>query len=330
MRVTRALAALCAGVCWVGCGGGDEPAAPAAAASPAGEQAQANPNNRPPVIEAVTLSPSRPRPGQSVRAQVVARDEEDDTLSYRYEWRVAGSPAGTDAAELHVEAVPRESSIEVTVVARDSDGGESDPATGYARVGNLPPTIVNVLMMPEGLVTAGNDVTATPKATDPEGDEIQYRYRWTLNGETLPNEGPKLPAKLLKRGDKVVLEVWASDGYEETEPLQSAPIEVVNASPRVTSTPGPIGADGVFRYTMRADDPDGDKSFRYRLVKGPQGMSVGFDDGLVEWTPGADATGNHEVEIAVEDLFGAATAQKFTLQIAFVTEPAPAAQAPAE
>ena len=327
MRVTRALAALCAGVCWLACGGGDEPAAPADTGAATGEQAQADPNNRPPVIQELALSPSRPRPGQTVTAQVAASDPEGEPLSYDFEWRVAGSKAGGNAPELHVESVPRESSIEVSVTARDPQGAASDPATAYARVGNLPPSIVNVLMQPVGLVTAGNDVTATPKATDPEGDELEYRYRWTLNGETLSVEGPTLPAKLLKRGDKVVLEVWANDGNDETEVLQSAPIEVANAAPRITSTPGAFGADGVFRYTVRADDPDGDKSFRYRLVKGPEGMSVGFDDGQVEWAPPVNAAGNHEVEVSVEDLYGAATTQKFALQFAFTTEPAPAAAA---
>jgi hypothetical protein len=331
MRVTRALAALCAGVgcaCWLACGG-DEPAAPAdGAANPAG--AQANPNNRRPVIDELHLSPSQPRPGQTVTAQIVASDPEGDTLSFDYEWRVGGVAVGVNGPELHAEG-PRETSIELTVIAHDTQGGDSDPATAYARVGNLPPVILDVWMQPTGqLVTAGHDVTATPRATDPEGDELEFRYRWTLNGETVPVDGPTLPAKLLKRGDKVVLEVWASDGDLETEPLESKPIEVTNAAPKVTSTPGAIGPDGVFRYTMRSEDPDGDKSFRYRMVKGPDGMTVGFNDGQVQWTPPPDAAGTHDVEISVEDLFGASSSQKFAIQLSYVTEPAPAAQAEAK
>jgi hypothetical protein len=327
MRVTRALAALCAGVgcaCWLACGG-DEPAAPAdGGATPAA--AQANPDNRPPVIDEVSLTPSRPRPGQTVTAQVVASDPEGETLAFDYKWRLGGADAG-NAPELHAEG-PRETSIELTVVARDSQGAESDPATAYARIGNLPPTIVDVWMQPVGnLVTAGNDVTATPRAVDPENDELEFRYRWTLNGETVPVDGPTLPAKLLNRGDKIVLEVWASDGDEESEPLESKPIEVTNAAPHVTSTPGAIAPDGVFRYTVRAEDPDGDKTFRYRLVKGPAGMTIGFADGQVEWTPPPDAAGNHDVEISVEDSFGASSSQKFAIQLAYVTEQAPAAQA---
>lgn len=326
MRVSRALAALCAGVSWIGCGGADEAAVPADAAGAQAAAAQPNANNQPPVIQEVKLTPAKPRPGESVSVKVSAQDPEGEPLSYEYRWRVAGTALDNKSSSYHVESVGRDSSIEVTVIAHDPQGGASEPMAATARVGNQSPQLLQVLLKPLGDVTSGNDITAEPRAIDAENDSIEYRYRWTLNGETLSIEDATLPAKLLKRGDKVVLEVWASDGLDETEPLESAPIEIHNGAPHILSSPGPIGPDGIFRYALRVEDPDGDKSFRYRLLKGPDGMSVGFDDGQVTWDPAGGSAGDHEVELAVEDLFGASTVQKFTLQVAFVTESAPVAK----
>lgn len=332
MRRIVAPAALCGWLLLQGCGG--EPAAPAAGQEVAEGAASAT-QNGPPVIEEVALEPARPRPGEMVTARVVAHDPEGDPFALDYAWRVSGRTvdAAAGSSSLHVEGVGRESAIEVTVVARDAHG-ESQPATAVARVGNLPPSIVTVGMQPEGHVSAGTDIVATPRATDPEGGEIEYHYHWTVNGQTVPVDGPTLPGNLFSRGDTVVLEVVASDGNEESEPVVSPPIPVGNAAPRVVSQPGQISADGIFHYALVAEDPDGDKTFRYRLLKGPRGMAIGFDDGKLEWEPPADAAGTHEVEIEVADLFGGKATYRFSLELSYESvkgqpaQPAAAAKEP--
>ena len=318
MRRVVAPAALCGWLLLQGCG--SEPAAPAAE-KPSGGGAASVSSNSPPVIEGVTLVPSRPRPGETVQAQVQAHDPDGDSMRFDYHWRAGGRslPEAEGKSALHVEKLPRESAIEVTVVAHDAHG-ESAPQTATARVGNLPPTIVTVGMQPEGKVSAGVDITATPRATDPDGGEIEYRYHWMVNGESVPVDGPTLSGDHFHRGDQIVLEVIASDGDSESEPVVSPPIPVVDAPPRVVSEPGPISADGIFRYTLKTEDPDGDTTFRYRLVKGPRGMTVGFDDGKVTWQPPTDAAGTHDVEIEVQDLFGGSSTYRFALQLSYQTQ----------
>jgi hypothetical protein len=278
------------------------------------------------VIDEVTLLPSRPRPGETVQVQVQAHDPDGDSLTFDYHWRASGRtlPEADGKSAIHVERLERQSAIEVTVVAHD-EHGESAPQTATARVGNLPPTILTVGMQPEGKVSAGVDITATPRATDPEGGEIEYHYHWMVNGESVPIEGATLPGDRFQRGDHIVLEVVASDGDADSEPVVSPPIPVVNAPPRVVSEPGQISADGIFRYALKTEDPDGDSTFRYRMVKGPRGMSVGFDDGKVKWEPPADAAGTHDVEIEVEDLFGGSSTYRFALQLSYQTQQAPVA-----
>jgi hypothetical protein len=313
-------AALCGLLLLQGCGG-EEPAGPAADAADS-RDAGSSALNSPPVIEEVRLEPSHPRPGETVTAQVIVNDPDGDPVTLAYSWRVAGRSveAPPERASIHVEGIGREEAIEVTVVARDAQG-ESQPETAIARVGNLPPTIIQVVLQPSGHVTAGNDVTASARASDPEGNEIEYRYHWSVNGRTVEVEGPTLAASNFKRGDTVSLQLIASDGDAESEPVESPAIPVVNAAPKITSQPGAIGADGVFRYNVQAEDPDGDSTLRYRLNEGPKGMTIGFDDGKLKWEPPLDAAGSHPVEIEVEDLFGGKGTQRFALELSYETQP---------
>jgi hypothetical protein len=320
MRRWVAPAALCGGLLLLGCGG--EPSEPAT-----GEESTAPASmNSPPVIEEVALEPSRPRPGETVQVRVNVSDPDGDPIRLDYEWRADGRTIERAAGQpsLHVENLPRESAIEVTVIAHDAQS-ESAPETAVARVGNLPPTIVAVGMQPTGPVSAGTAITATPRANDPEGKEVEYTYRWSVNGETRPIEGPTLPGDQFVRGDTIVLEVVASDGLAESEPVVSPPIPVVNAPPRIVSEPGQFSADGIFRYALKTEDPDGDTAFRYNLVQGPTGMTVGFDDGKLTWNPAADAAGSHDVEIEVQDRFGGKSAYRFSLTLSYESEKAPAA-----
>ena len=313
-------AALCAGLA-IACGGDPEPAPDAGYEQ--SESGASDPGNSAPVIESVRLEPAEPRPGERVTAYVEASDPEGDKVELDYQWRVGG----WEVDEAHgkqsmVVAGDREpgSWIEVTVVASD-DSSESPAMTASVPVGNMPPQISNIELSPFGKPSAGTDITANPKAVDPEGNDIEYRYAWRVNGSPVGEDGPTLSASKFKRGDRIEVEVVASDRTDESV-LATPPIEVVNAAPRIVSQPGPLGSDGVFRYKLQVEDPDGDALFRYRLVKGPDGMKVGFDDGQMTWQPPSDAPGSADVEIEVEDRFGGKAVHRFGLEYSFAPEKA--------
>ena len=288
--------------------GGDGPQSGAAG----GAGAEPGAGNLAPTVREVVLEPATPRLGERVTARAEVADPEGDPVSLEFRWRIAGRELDATGPSIAVAGARRGDSVVVTVVARDASG-ESAPETASARIGNLPPTLIRVDLTPPQ-IHAGADVLASPRATDPEGDEIEFDYRWWVNGREVDVREATLPAGHYARGDRIELEVGASDGYDDARPLRSAPIEVGNAPPRITSTPGPLGADGVMRYAVEAIDPDGDARLRYRLIEGPDGMTVGFADGKLEWKPGAKA-GRHPVAISVEDAAGAASVQRFVLDL---------------
>ena len=74
-------------------------------------------------------------------------------------------------------------------------------------------------------------------------------------------------------------------------------VGAVIAPPRIDSEPGAIAADGVFRYTPRVFDADGDRLFRYALLESPRGMRIDLVDGRIEWRPSAAQAGSHRVVV---------------------------------
>jgi hypothetical protein len=285
--------------------------------------------NQPPQIEALRLVPTAPSPGDRLSASVDASDPEGDRVELDYSWSVDGRRLPNErGASLHVEGLRKGARIEVAVVARDAEA-ESEPARLAVRVANQPPVLHDVILEPLAEVSVLNDVSARARSSDADGDAVQHRYTWRVNGERMDGdgEGEVLRTSHFARGDHIELTVVASDGEDESEPLQSAPIEVVNAGPRFRSKPGRIDEDGVFRYRAEVEDPDGDRLFRYRLVKGPRGMRLEPLEGRISWAPEPDQAGSHEVVMEAQDAQGAASTQTFQVQVDFQSEALPAAPA---
>ena len=270
--------------------------------------------NRPPVVESVRLDPASPKPGQHVRAIAQGSDPDGDPVEFKYLWRIGGSPLADTTSEVSVGAVAKGSPIEVTVVGNDGHL-ESQPFVARGIVANQPPELVAVQLQPPGDINAGSPIVANPQAMDADGDTLSYHYSWWVNGHAAGGDEASLDTSKLHRGDTVKVRVVANDGTDDSNAIESPPIRVANAPPKITSTPGGLDRDGVFRYAIQAIDPDGDLTLRYRLVKGPEGMTVDSMSGVVQWKPSATQTGKQPVEVAVDDLQGGTTSQRFELTV---------------
>ncbi len=284
--------------------GSDDPGAgdPApAAASPAA--AAADPDA--PQILRVHLTPSRPAPGQTISASVDAEDPNGDDLTLGYTWRVAGQPIAGGESEVIVPLTARKGET-ISVEVKASDGSSlSEPHRAETIIGNRPPAWVSLRLDRADEVPPGTSLTAVPEAEDPDGDPIEYRYTWYVNGSPSDASGPSFGTAGLRRGDEIYASVEVSDNdFELALEHQSPMVRVGNADPKFISAPGAFSPDGVFRYTLEARDPDGDRSLRFRLVSGPAGMHVGPILGQLEWRPEASQVGKHEVIVAATDSHG--------------------------
>jgi hypothetical protein len=190
---------------------------------------------------------------------------------------------------------------------------------------NRPPRLLALQVVPAEEVN-GRNVAVRTFGEDPDGDDIRYRYTWWVNGVEVQGEGPTLSTRGLSRGDTVRVRVVATDGHQESKPIEGPVLTVENGAPIILSKPTQPGPDGLFLYQVRAEDPDGERGLRYELARAPQGMTVSALGGLVRWRPRRDQLGVHPVEIVVEDGGGARATQSFELTLSPPEEsPPPAA-----
>ena len=127
----------------------------------------------------------------------------------------------------------------------------------------------------------------------------------------------------LAYGDVIQVVVTASDGRDDSRPMESVEVTVGSAHPEISSTPPGMDASGVFRYAVKATDPDGDRRLRYRLDEAPEGMQIDEIYGEIVWKPRMDQTGAHPIAVVVKDSTGLETTQRFQIQVS-TSEAAPA------
>jgi hypothetical protein len=297
------------------------------AAQAAPEAGEAEVGNRPPVIRRVELDPGEPAPGDRVRAVVDASDPDGDAVQLAYVWRFGGKTLRSDGASVEMPVGMRGARLEVRVTASDGHA-QSASMQAAASKANERPRLTEVMLEPDGEVPRGSPVVVSARAGDPDGDPVEFEYRWSVNGRWQRAGEREFSTEGLKRGDRIRARVVASDGERKSDPIESTEVMVANAAPRIVSLPPGQLADGEFEYQLEAEDPDGDRTLRFRLLEGPEGMAVDPIRGVVRWKPGAGQVGAHPVDLAVEDPMGATTAQRFEITVRETgTDAIPAARA---
>jgi len=275
-----ATAALVAGAS--ACGDSDEVAVAVPEVPTKVERKASTGTNHAPVIRSVRLEPAEPVEGDRIQAIVAVADQDGDPIEIGFEWHISGRPIPSGEASIELKGVTKRDRIEVAVKA--SDGKlQSATATAEARVQNRRPRVVGIAIRPQPEVLPGETLVATAQANDPDGDSIDYSYRWLVNGQLQMDTGDTFETDRLERGDEIQAVVVASDGSEDSDDLASVVVRVGNAYPEIVSVPEGTWTDEGFSYEVRARDPDNDGPLRYSIKKGPKGMRVDSVLGKVVW-----------------------------------------------
>ena len=230
-------------------------------------------NNHAPVFQSLSLTPSAPLTGDTLRADALARDPDlssspaGDPVAYTYEWSRNGvAIAGATAATLDL-SVPgngdRGDSISVRVTA--SDGSLSTDASTSVVVSDSAPSAS--VSLSKTAPDTNAVVTATATASDPDNDSLAYRFVWKVNGTVRQvTPGPTTSDSFDlgvtgngDHGDLVIVELVASDGTLDSA-VASANATVINSAPTVavslnTTTPS---TKTVLVASVVGQDPDRD------------------------------------------------------------------------
>ncbi|RME69477.1 MAG: hypothetical protein D6778_00425, partial [Nitrospirae bacterium] len=121
-----------------------------------------------------------------------------------------------------------------------------------------------------------------------------------------------------KRGDHITVKIRAFDGKDYSHEKYLS-LEVLNTPPRIIDD-GRFTFDGKnFIKVLGAEDPDGDE-VRFTLLKGPEGMTLDEETGVIKWTVPEDFQGDVPVEVVVDDGHGGKTKYGFNIKLMIVLE----------
>jgi len=197
----------------------------------------------------------------------------------------------------------------ITVIV--TSGGIEEAAS--VAIGNSVPNVVSVPFSPE-YIHAGVAITVKPIGYDPDGDEVGFRYVWSINGKELLGDSPVLSGNDFKRGDTVLLKVIPYDREGDGAPFLTMGMIIPNASPRIISVPIEEFLGREYTYRVVAEDPDGDP-LSYSFASAPQGMTIDAKTGVITWRIDDKPEGAYAVEIVAQDPDGIKATQKYTLAV---------------
>jgi hypothetical protein len=273
--------------------------------------------NQAPRVDRLVLKPRAPLPGQRVEAHLEASEPDRDPIRLELQWRVSGRTV-EQGSRTAVALEGARKGDEVAVFVTATDGRDrSDPVRASVNVGNTAPMIRAFYLAPDGEIAPGQEVTAAPQAMDSDGDALDYEFEWILNGRPVRGADQAVfNTDRLKRGDRLQARVRVSDGDAWSPVAESMTLTLANRAPVFSGAPDIQGTGGGVSTRLVAEDPDGDRSLRFRLLEGPPGMTVDAVTGRLSWRPGPDQVGTHAVEVAVADAQGAESAMRFELNVA--------------
>jgi hypothetical protein len=276
---------------------------------------------RPPSIQRVTLDPRVPSVDDAITAVVEASDPDGDEITLSYEWTVNGRPAGSGES-LRAGSAKRGDRIAVSVVASDGSSA-SAPRNASAQISTGTLQVTRIDFEPKTPV-AGDVLTVIPDAVSPGDDPVEFEYHWLVNDQFVAERSSRFATADygVKRGDRIAVDVVASDGDTSSDTLRSNVLVLANAAPKIKGIPTPEIDAGAYRYQFEAEDADGDRSLRFSLGKAPAGMTIDPMSGVMTWKPGSEQAGDQLIEVNVRDGEGAESGIRFTVAVSFPDAPA--------
>lgn len=181
-------------------------------------------------------------------------------------------------------------------------------------IANSPPKITAISATPDQ-VFADSDIQVVPVAEDKDGDPVEFRYQWLINGEASPFlTGSTLAGDHFNKGDVIQVKITPFDGFDEGQVYESFAMTIPNAPPLIDSQPPQQFEALEYSYQVKASDVDGDKLV-YALAKAPRGMTIDPGTGLISWPLSEVSPGAYPLKIVVSDPDGVEAYQEFTLTL---------------
>ena len=144
-------------------------------------------------------------------------------------------------------------------------------------------------------------------AIDPERAPVTFRYQWSVNEASLAGATQgTLDPTMLKRGDRVAVEVVASDGKADSAPFRLPAVTIGNTPPVVSVAavePEQVPLGEPVKAKVEVQDPDRDEvTVLYRWKRNGEVYKEGAEDTLD--TAGLKLGDLLQVEVIARDAQG--------------------------
>lgn len=96
---------------------------------------------------------------------------------------------------------------------------------------NKPPIIKAAEIQPKA-PKAEEDLGVAVRSSDPEGNPVELRFQWKINGEEVTDgTDDTLSAEFFQKGDEVECVIFPTDGMMEGKAFTTPPVEIANTLP---------------------------------------------------------------------------------------------------
>ena len=269
--------------------------------------------NSTPTISSITISPNKPNKDSTLSAFIQCQNQGGGSVTFRYQWiRNDKEIPGENENMLKSGCFKKGDVIRVVVSASNGTAEGSPFLSQPVKILNSPLVIQEVWIEPK-VAYVTDRLKANVKSSDPDGESINYRYKWEKNGAVLSGEETAiLEPNRFKKGDSITVTITPNNGEASGKPKKSEPVIVLNSPPIITSSP-PTTTDGkTYTYRVTANDPDNDPVI-FALRTAPKGMEIDKETGVIRWEIEKRDQGPQLIEIEVSDPDGAKTFQRFSL-----------------
>ncbi len=182
-------------------------------------------------------------------------------------------------------------------------------------IANIPPKIRSAKLLPQN-PRRGDDLYVETKTFDRDGDGVTIDYKWFINEKMVSvstlNESKILSGALIKRGDKISVEITPSDGENNGRAIILNAL-VANSPPVVSKEIETMFDGSIYSTKINAMDPDGD-TITHTLKQGPEGMTI-TASGVITWNVGPEDEGRHDIIVLISDSNGGEVIVPFTTTI---------------
>ncbi len=273
--------------------------------------------NRPPRF---TSSPTeRGITGHSYTYNMYATDPDGDAITYS----LLSGPEGMTFSGRTLRWTPGGGQLgehAIEVMADDRYGLTSTQVFNVTVYENQAPEIISEPVTNGRL---GQLYLSNVRATDPDGDAVQYRLLSGPAGLTISAYGQIRwnISDLLVGQHEIALEAFDQYGgvveyrYELT---------IIDTELTITKVPAnsTLFDSELFQFKIEAAHPDG-RAISYEFLTSPTGASIVYYNGQMEWTPTVDQLGSHDFTVRAYSSDGLEDTATFTLTVELNTNQAP-------